>query len=90
MNPDEHYALKLFLPDENCIMCDVSHLAEKTSDVSNTKWVTELLVYDEFMKSDECHFVHKSIPRQGAINLGVRPLISHSKCYLQFTLNRRC
>ena len=75
LQPNERYALRVFLPDEKSIMREVSHLAENVSDVSTTKWVTNLPVYDEFMRSGDCYFVHKSISRHTAIALGVKPLL---------------
>ena len=65
----------LKLPDENRVMREVSHLAENVGDAENTEWLTKLDIYNDFMTSGDCNFVHSSIPRDRAITLGVLPLL---------------
>ena len=71
---EERHSLKIFLPDENKIMRDVSQLAENVGH-KTTQWVTKLEIYGEFMSSGDSYFVHSSISRERAITLGVKPLL---------------
>ena len=65
----------LKLPDENRIMREVTHLAENVGDADNTEWLTKLDIYNDFVKGDDCYFIHSSIPRERAITLGVLSLL---------------
>ena len=63
---------EIFLPDEEGIL----RHASKLSCDSNLKeeWIQSLPVYDEFLKKGG-HFIHESIPRARALNLGAYVII---------------
>ena len=64
----------IYLPDEQKIMRHVSTLAENVDEVM-MELVTKLPLYDEFLSKGKAYFVHKDIPRQRAVKLGVKPLL---------------
>lgn len=64
----------VYLPDEQKIMRHVSALAENVDEVM-IELVTKLPLYNEFLSKGRAYFVHKNIPRQRAVKLGVKPLL---------------
>ena len=70
--PDEQYAssVTIYLPDEKKIMCDTSVLADNVS----LEWIETSELYQQFVKNKNCLLVHKSIPQERAIKLGVNRL----------------
>ena len=58
---------KIYLPDENKIMRKVSELGDNVG----SDWVRNSRVYQDYSG----YFVHKSIPRDRAVKLGVKPLL---------------
>ena len=63
--------LTIYLPDCNKVMRISSALAENVS----AECITNSEVYRDFISSEAGHIVHKNIPRERAINLGVNPLL---------------
>ena len=64
----------IYLPDEQKIMRHVSALAENVDELM-IELITKLPLYDEFLSKGKSYFVHKNIPRQRAVKLGVKPLL---------------
>ena len=66
----QHRSLKIYLPDKDKIMRDTSVLFD---DV-HTEWMKNSNLYKDFVSEGTGHFVHKSIPNECAIKLGVKRL----------------
>ena len=65
----------LYLPDENCVMRPVRHLACDKVDTNKEDWVHSMDIFKSQFGGGVCHFIHPSIPRERAITLGVKPLL---------------
>ena len=61
----------IYLPDDSKIMRKTSSLADNVS----SDWVKQSKLYTNFLSSGTGFFVHKSIPRDCAIKLGVKALL---------------
>ena len=69
---DESYnSLEMYLPDENLFMRNASDLADNIS----FEWMKRLPAYRDFVAGGKGFYVHKLIPRECAVALGVKPLL---------------
>ena len=70
--PNEEYisSVVIFLPDEEKIMRETSVLADNVS----LEWIKTSELYQRFVRNKNCLLVHKTIPQERAIKLGVNRL----------------
>ena len=68
---ESYHSLEMYLPDENLFMRNASDLADNIS----FEWVKSLPAYRDFVAGGKGFYVHKLIPRECAVALGVKPLL---------------
>ena len=70
--PNEEYisSVVIYLPDEEKIMRETRVLADNVS----LEWIKTSELYQRFVKNKNCLLVHKTIPQERAIKLGVNRL----------------
>ena len=72
-NDDHDHSHKVYLPDEQRIMRNVSNLADNMN--VNSEFVKRLDIYQQYINEGVGYFVHEDIPRHTAVTLGVKPLL---------------